>query len=96
MEAAMLESTSLTSLAELQQLLKNLNDRLTYIEKVVLPSRVTKEELHSAVGEAKIETMVSVGRVRREIDALRDQMATKAELAEVKQTRGRKRPTAHP
>ena len=45
----MLESTSLTSLEELQQLLKNLNDRLTYVEKVVLPSRVTKEELHSAV-----------------------------------------------
>ena len=92
----MLESTSLTSLAELQQLLKNLNDRLTYVEKVVLPSRVTKEELHSAVGEAKMETMVSVGRVRREIDALRDEMVTKAELAEVKQTRGRKGPSAHP
>ena len=92
----MLESTSLTSLEELQQLLKNLNDRLTYLEKVVLPSRVTKEELHSGVGQAKIDTMLSVGRVRREIDALRDQMATKAELAEVKPTRGRKRPTAHP
>ena len=81
----MLESMSLTSLEELQQLLKNLNDRLTYVEKVVLPSRVTKEELHAGVGEAKIDTMVSVGRLRREIDTLRDQMVTKSDLENVKQ-----------
>ena len=83
----MLESTSLTSLDELQRLLKSLNERLTYIEKVVLPSRVTKEELHSGVGDAKIDTMLSVGRLRREIDGLRDQMATKADLETIRHQR---------
>ena len=81
----MLESISLTSLDELDQLLKSFNERLTFIEKVVLPSRVTKEELHAAVGDAKIQTMAGLARVRQEIDALRKEMATKADLAELRQ-----------
>ena len=43
----MLESISPSTLEELEQLLKNLNERLKYLEKVVIPSRVTKEELHT-------------------------------------------------
>ncbi len=41
----MLESMSPLSLDELEQHLKSLHERLKYLEKVVVPSRVTKEEL---------------------------------------------------
>jgi hypothetical protein len=74
----MLESTSLASLEELDQFLKNLSERLTYLEKVVLPSRVTKEELHTAVSGAKMFVMTTDGKLRADIRMLKDQHATKA------------------
>jgi hypothetical protein len=49
----MLESMSPMSLDELEQHLKGLNERLKYVEKVVVPSRVTKEELHAGIADAK-------------------------------------------
>ena len=79
----MLEPSSLSTLEELQQLLKNLNERLTFLEKVVIPSRVTKEELHSSVSDAKIFTMSSVASLRNDLRVMRNQVATKAELEDL-------------
>ena len=76
----MLDPTSLGTLEELQQLLKNLNERLTFLEKVIIPSRVTKEELHGGVSDAKIFTMSSVASLRNDLKTLRSQMPTKADL----------------
>jgi len=81
----MLESTSLASLEELDQFLKNLSERVTYLEKVVLPSRVTKEELHTAVSGAKLFVMTTDGKLRAEIRLLKDQQATKADLEQLRQ-----------
>jgi hypothetical protein len=79
------ESTSLLSLDELQQLLKSLNERVKYLEKVVLPSRVTKEELHSEVSDAKLFVMSTASPLRADIRMLKDQQVTKAELQHLKQ-----------
>jgi len=81
----MLESISPSTLEELEQLLKNLNERLKYLEKVVIPSRVTKEELHSGVSDAKIFTMGSVAPLRTDIRMVKEQMATKGDLEQLKQ-----------
>ena len=81
----MLESTSLASLEELEQLLKSLNERVKYLEKVVMPSRVTKEELHSSVSDAKLFTLTTDSSLRAEIRLLKDQQATKADLQQLKQ-----------
>ena len=69
--------TSLSSLEDLQQLLNTLNERLTFLEKVVIPSRVTKEELHSGVSDAKIFTMSSVASLRNELKAIREELAAR-------------------
>ena len=76
----MLDSKSFTSLEQLHELLKSLNERLTFIEKFVLPSRVTKEELFSSTSEIRIASIADTGRLRRDLDLLREQMATKQEL----------------
>jgi hypothetical protein len=81
----MFDPTSLGTLEELQQLLKNLNERLTFLEKVVIPSRVTKEELHSGVSGAKLFTMNSVTSLRNDLRTMRDQVAAKADLAQLKE-----------
>ena len=73
----MFDPTSLNSLEELQQLLNTLNERLTFLEKVVIPSRVTKEELHSGVSGAKIFTMSSVASLRNELKAIREELAVR-------------------
>ena len=73
----MFDPTSLTSLEDLQQLLNTLNERLTFLEKVVIPSRVTKEELHSGVSGAKIFTMSSVASLRNELKAIREELAAR-------------------
>jgi len=73
----MFDPTSLSSLEELQQLLNTLNERLTFLEKVVIPSRVTKEELHSGVSGAKIFTMSSVASLRNELKAIREELAAR-------------------
>ena len=69
--------TSLSSLEDLQQLLNTLSERLTFLEKVVIPSRVTKEELHSGVSDAKIFTMSSVAPLRNELKAIREELAAR-------------------
>ena len=79
------ESTSLVSLDELEQLLKSLNERVKFLEKVVLPSRVTKEELHSGVSDAKLFVMSTAAPLRAEIRTLKDQQATKKELEQLRQ-----------
>ena len=81
----MFDPTSVSSLEEFQQLLKNLNERLTFLEKVVMPSRVTKEELHSGVSDAKIFTMGSIASLRNELKAIREELATKAEMDQSKE-----------
>ncbi len=68
-----------------EQLLKNLSERLKYLEKVVIPSRVTKEELHSRVSDAKIFTMSSVAALRTDIRLVKEQMATKGDLEQLKE-----------
>ena len=73
----MFDPTSLNSLEELQQLLNTLNERLTFLEKVVIPSRVTKEELHSGVSGAKIFTMSSVAALRNELKVIREELAAR-------------------
>ena len=73
----MRDPTSLSSLEDLQQLLNTLNERLTFLEKVVIPSRVTKEELHSGVSDAKIFTMSSVASLRNELKAIREELAAR-------------------
>lgn len=73
----MRDPTSLSSLEDLQQLLNTLNERLTFLEKVVIPSRVTKEELHSGVSGAKIFTMSSVASLRNELKAIREELAAR-------------------
>ena len=73
----MFHPTSLSTLEELQQLLNTLNERLTFLEKVVIPSRVTKEELHSGVSDAKIFTMSSVAALRNELKAIREELAAR-------------------
>jgi len=73
----MFHPTSLSTLEELQQLLNTLNERLTFLEKVVIPSRVTKEELHSGVSDAKIFTMSSVASLRNELKAIREELAAR-------------------
>ena len=80
----MLDSTSLTSLEDLQQLLKMINERLTYLERVVIPSRVTNEELHSSVADVKIFVMRNVASLRHDVRALKDQMVTKEDIERVK------------
>ena len=89
----MLDSKSLTSLEQLHQLLKSLNERLTFIERVVLPSRVTKEELFSSTSEIRIASIADTGRLRRDVDLLREQMATKADIEKLRREapRGRVR-----
>src|SRR4051812_2281359 len=79
-----MERTSPHSLEELQQLLKTLNERLTFLEKVVIPSRVTKEELHSGVSDAKIFTMTSVASLRNDLRTMSDQAVTRDDLAQLK------------
>jgi|RhiMetdeSRZDD1v2_1073273.scaffolds.fasta_scaffold601783_3 hypothetical protein len=81
----MFDPTSLKSLEELQQLLNTLNERLTFLEKVVIPSRVTKEELHSGISGAKIFTMSSVASLRNDLKAVRDATATKADIQQLKE-----------
>ncbi len=80
----MLDSTSLTSLEDLQQLLKMINERLTYLERVVIPSRVTNEELHSRVADVKIFVMRNVASLRNDVRALKDQMLTKEDIERLK------------
>src|SRR4051812_30802573 len=77
------EATSLTSLDELEDLLKSLNERLTFIEKVILPSRVTKEELHGGVGDAKIFAMQRAAATLNELRRVQQQMATKEDLSQL-------------
>jgi hypothetical protein len=84
-EASTLESTSLVSLEEIDKLLKDLNERLRYLEKVVLPSRVTEEELHAGIGDPKLDRLAMVGSLRVEMSLLKQQMATKNELENVRQ-----------
>ena len=81
----MFDPTTLSSLEELQQLLKTLNERLTFLEKVVIPSRVTKEELHSGVSGAKIFTMTSIASVRNDLKAIRDETVTKSDFEQLKE-----------
>ena len=73
----MFDPTSLSTLEELQRLLNTLNERLTFLEKVVIPSRVTKEELHSGVSDAKIFTMSSVASLRNELKAIKEELAAR-------------------
>jgi hypothetical protein len=87
----MFDPTSLTSLEELQQLLNTLNDRLTFLEKVVMPSRVTKEELHSGISGAKIFTMSSIASLRNELKTIRDATATKTDFEQLKEEVSRSR-----
>jgi hypothetical protein len=87
----MFDPTSLTSLEELQQLLNTLNDRLTFLEKVVMPSRVTKEELHSDISGAKIFTMSSIASLRNELKTIRDATATKTDFEQLKEEVSRSR-----
>ena len=81
----MLESMSPASLDELEQLLKNLNERVKYLEKVVVPSRVTKEELHGGVSDAKIFVMSTASSMRAEIRLLQQQMVTRDDLEQLRQ-----------
>jgi hypothetical protein len=81
----MFDPASLSSLEELQQLLNTLNERLTFLEKVVIPSRVTKEELHSGVSGAKIFTMSSVASLRNDLKTIRDEAVTKADFEQLKE-----------
>ena len=81
----MLESMSPVSLDELEQVLKSLNERLKYLEKVVVPSRVTKEELHAGVSEANFYTMTRCGSMSHEIRLLKQQMATKSDLEQLRE-----------
>ena len=94
----MLESMSPMSLDELEQHLKSLNERLKYLEKVVVPSRVTKEELHAGISDAKLHTLTRLGSMNTEISLLKQQMATKGDLERLqqalsKQLAGRGAPT---
>ena len=81
----MLESMSPMSLDELEQHLKSLNERLKYLEKVVVPSRVTKEELHAGISDAKLHTSARLGSMSTEISLLKQQMATKADLEQLQE-----------
>jgi len=81
----MLESMSPMSLDELELHLKSLNERLKYLEKVVVPSRVTKEELHAGISHAKIHTLARLGSMSTEISLLKQQMATKADFEQLKE-----------
>jgi hypothetical protein len=92
----MLESISPSTLEELEQLLKNLNERLKYLEKVVIPSRVTKEELHNEVGTVKLDTLASIGSLRREISLLKEQMATTRDLDQLKKELSKRPKTRRP
>ena len=87
----MFDPTSLTSLEELQQLINTLNERLTFLEKVVIPSRVTKEELHSGISGAKIFTMSSIASLRNDLKAIRDATATKVDFEQLKEEFSRSR-----
>jgi hypothetical protein len=91
-----MERTSPHSLEELQQLLKTLNERLTFLEKVVIPSRVTKEELHSGVSDAKIFTMTSVASLRNDLRTMSDQALTRDDLAQLKSELAKSRPARRP
>ena len=64
----MLESMSPMSLDELEQHLKSLNERLKYLEKVVVPSRVMKEELHAGISDAKFYTLTRFGSMATKTD----------------------------
>ena len=92
----MFESISPSTLEELEQLLKNLNERLKYLEKVVIPSRVTKEELYNEVGTVKLDTLASVGSLRREISLLREQMASTRDLDQLKKELSKRATTRRP
>ena len=76
---------TLNSLEELQQLLTTLNERLTFLEKVVIPSRVTKEELHGGISGAKIFTMSSIASLRNDLNAVRDNTVAKADFEQLKE-----------
>ena len=64
------------SLDELQQHLQNFHERLTYIEKIALPSRVTKDELHSAVVDANLYALARFQSLSRELQALKQTLAS--------------------
>ena len=64
-------SISPISLDELQQHLKNFHERLTYLEKIALPSRVTKDELHSGVIDANLYALARFQSLSREVQALK-------------------------
>ena len=81
----MLESMSPVSLDELEQLLKSLNERVKYLEKVVAPSRVTKEELHGGVSDAKLFVMSTASSLRAEIRLLKQLMVSRDDLDQLKQ-----------
>jgi hypothetical protein len=65
------EPMSPISLDELQQHLKNFHERLTYLEKIALPSRVTKDELHSGVNDANLYALARFQSLSREVQALK-------------------------
>jgi hypothetical protein len=51
----------------------------------VVPSRVTKEELHSGISDAKLHTLARLGSMSREISLLKEQMATKTDLEQLQE-----------
>jgi hypothetical protein len=85
----MLESTSLTSLGELERTLKSIDERLKYLENVVLPSRVTHEELHAAITDTQIHSGALIASLNTEIRILRQQMATKTDLDQLRTLQAR-------
>lgn len=78
-------SWTVITLDELEQHLKSLNERLKYLEKVVVPSRVTKEELHAGVSDAKLYTLERSASMSHEISLLKQQMATKGDLEQLRE-----------
>ena len=57
----------------------------TVAQRVVIPSRVTKEELHSGISGAKIFTMSSIASLRNDLKAIRDATATKVDFEQLKE-----------
>ena len=60
----------------LQQLLNDFDERLTYLEQVVVPERVTKKELESATINLWLRLTGNLGQMSSELRAVQQQLAT--------------------
>jgi hypothetical protein len=76
---------------QLEHLLNDVVERLTYLEQIVVPTRVTKEELRIAVIDLRVRVMAQLGEMSGEIRTVQQQVATIDDLDRLREIVARAR-----